>query len=61
MEESERRRTGWIHGPISREGHVKRGRATMEGEVHSLNCVPRIELLGGGKGKCSAAQDEGNG
>jgi hypothetical protein len=33
----------------------------MESEVHSLNCVPLIELLGGGKGKCSAAQDEGNG
>lgn len=60
VSESQRRRTGWVYGPVSREGHIKRGRAAMEGEVHSLNCVALVALLGGGKSKCSAAQDEGD-
>jgi hypothetical protein len=52
-------RTGWVNGPVSREGHLIRGRAAMEREVHSLNCVAFVTLLSGGKSKCSAAQDEG--
>jgi hypothetical protein len=60
VKQSQGRRTGWVNGPVSREGHIKRGRAAMEGEVHSLNCVALVELLGGRKSKGSAAQDEGD-
>lgn len=61
VRESQDRRTSRVHGPVSREGHIKRGRAAVEGEVHSLNCVALITLFSGGMSKCSAAQDEGDG
>lgn len=49
--------TSWVFGPISREGHLIGGGAAVECEMHGLNCVT---LLGGGKSKGSAAQDEGD-
>lgn len=32
----------------------------MEREVHGLDFVALVALLGGGEGECGAAQDEGD-
>lgn len=61
VSEPQGRRTSRVHGPVRGEGHIKRGRAAVEGEVHSLYCVALITLFSGGMSKCSAAQDEGDG